>query len=67
MFSLSRSADNIFARWWWTIDRWNLLQILSLAIIGVIFVWASSTSAVENLKGIDDPHYFLFKHINLRI
>ena len=67
MFSLSRSADNIFARWWWTIDRWNLLQILSLAIIGVIFVWASSTSAVENLKGIDDPHYFLFKHIKFLI
>ena len=38
MLSLSRSADNIFARWWWTIDRWNLLQILSLAFLGVIFV-----------------------------
>ena len=47
MISLSRSDNSLLARWWWTIDRWNLLQIFILASIGIIMIWAVSPSAVD--------------------
>ena len=63
MISLSRSDSSLIARWWWTIDRWNLIQILALAAIGVIMVWASSPPAVERITEITNSNYFLKRHV----
>ena len=63
MISLSRSDNSLLARWWWTIDRWNLLQIFILASIGIIMIWAVSPSAVDRYSEINDSYHFLKKHI----
>ena len=54
MVFLSRSDNSILARWWWTVDRWNLIQILILAAIGIMMVWASTPSIVERYNDITD-------------
>ena len=63
MVFLSRSDNSILARWWWTVDRWNLIQILILAAIGIMMVWASTPSIVERYNDITDIYHFLKRHI----
>ena len=47
MVFLSRSDNSILARWWWTVDRWNLIQILILAAIGNILLGLLAWSAYQ--------------------
>ena len=39
------------------LDHWNLIQILSLAIIGTIIIFTISPSVAEN-KGYEELHFF---------
>lgn len=44
MFFIARNDKSFLSRWWWTIDHWNLIQIIILAIIGSIMVLAAGSS-----------------------
>jgi len=59
MIFISRSDKNIISRWWWTIDHWNLLQIVVLAAIGSILMFTVGAKVAEkhNL-----PELYFFTH-----
>lgn len=52
--SLARSDQSLLARWWWTVDRWQLTAIVALMGFGLILMLAASPSAAGRI-GIDDP------------
>ncbi|MEQ8653094.1 MAG: putative peptidoglycan glycosyltransferase FtsW [Kiloniellales bacterium] len=52
--SLARSDQSLLARWWWTVDRWQLTAIVVLMGFGLILMLAASPSAAGRI-GIDDP------------
>ncbi len=52
--SLARSDQSLLARWWWTVDRWQLTAIVAIMGFGLILMLAASPSAAGRI-GIDDP------------
>jgi cell division protein FtsW len=58
---LSRSEENIWGRWWWSIDRWLLASIMILIGIGVLLQF-SATPPVANRLGIDS-YYFVKRQL----
>lgn len=58
MFFIARNDKSFLSRWWWTIDHWNLIQILILAIIGSIMVLAAGSS-VALRNNLPELHFFI--------
>ena len=56
MIGVARTDTSIVGRWWWTVDRWQLLAIALLAALGVILVMAASPAVAERLNL--DAFYF---------
>jgi len=57
---LDRTNTGILGRWWWTVDRTNLLAILLLIAIGSVLVAAGSPPVAKRL---DLPaFYFVHRH-----
>ena len=58
MIFISRNDKSFISRWWWTIDQWNLLQIIVLAAIGSILMFTVGAKVAEkhNL-----PELYFFK------
>ena len=61
MILISRNDKNYVSRYWWSIDHWNLLQILILAFIGSIMILAAGTAVAE--KHNFEELYFFKHHI----
>src|SRR5580700_9191797 len=61
MISFARSDKSILGRWWWTIDRWTLLALLSLMGFGILLIQAA-TPAVAMKHGLDN-FYFVERHL----
>ena len=59
MIFISRNDKSFISRWWWTIDQWNLLQIIVLAAIGSILMYTVGAKVAEkhNL-----PELYFFTH-----
>lgn len=57
----ARSDSSLLARWWWTIDRWLLLNIVILIVLGLIFIFAASP-AVASKIGLSS-FYFVKRHL----
>ena len=57
MILISRNDNSLVSRWWFTLDHWNFIQILSLAIVGTIIIFAASSSVAEN-KGYEELYFF---------
>ena len=59
MIFISRNDKSFIYRWWWTIDQWNLLQIIVLAAIGSILMFTVGAKVAEkhNL-----PELYFFTH-----
>ena len=59
MIFISRNDKSFISRWWWTIDHWNLLQIVVLAAIGSILMYTVGAKVAEkhNL-----PELYFFTH-----
>ncbi len=56
MSTLARTDNSILARWWWTVDRWNLAALLALAVLGVVMALAASPPVADKL-GLDTYHF----------
>ncbi len=52
--SVARSDQSLLARWWWTVDRWQLTALVALMGFGLILMLAASPSAAGRI-GIEDP------------
>jgi cell division protein FtsW len=58
MIFIARNDKSFLSRWWWTIDHWNLIQILILATIGAIMILAAG-SAVALKNNLPELHFFI--------
>jgi len=58
MIFIARNDKSILSRWWWSIDHWNLIQILILASIGSIMILAAG-SAVALRNNLPELHFFI--------
>ncbi|PCI63778.1 MAG: cell division protein FtsW [Kordiimonadales bacterium] len=56
MIGLSRSDNSVLSRWWWTVDRWMLLMILALMVLGLWLAMTASPAVAEKLK-LDTWHF----------
>lgn len=52
----SRTDPSVIGRWWWTVDRWMLLALLTLSVIGILMVVAASPAVAERL-GLESFHF----------
>jgi len=59
--SFDRRDTSFLGRWWWTIDRYMLVSIGAIMVIGVVLVMAASPAVAEH-KGLHS-FYFVHKHI----
>jgi len=57
MILIARNEKNYVSRYLWSIDHWNLLQILILAFIGSIMVLAAG-AAVEEKHNFEKLYFF---------
>ncbi len=63
MTAFDRTDRSMAARWWWTIDRWNMSALLILMVFGAILILAASPPVADRI-GVDALHFverqFLF-------
>ena len=46
---VSRAERSYFADWWWTVDRWLLVALAALMVIGLVLAMAGSPPVAERL------------------
>ncbi len=46
--TFSRTDESILGRWWWTIDRWMIVAIISIIACGAILALAASPAVAKN-------------------
>ena len=52
----TRTDPSVIGKWWWTVDRWMLLALLTLSVIGILMVVAASPAVAERL-GLESFHF----------
>ena len=57
MILISRNDNSLISRWWLTLDHWNVIQILSLAVIGTLIIFAAGSGVALN-KGYEELFFF---------
>ena len=45
--TLSRNDTSIVGRWWWTVDKWLIVAVTSLLLIGIYLTFAAEPAAGE--------------------
>lgn len=56
MIAFSRNDNSLVSRWWWTVDRWMLVLILALTIVGIWLTLTASPAVAERI-GLDSYHF----------
>ncbi len=56
MTSFARTDTSLLSRWWWTIDRWNLMALIAIAAAGAVLIMAASPPVAERI-GLDPFHF----------
>ena len=59
--AFARTDKSILGHWWWTVDRWLLVSLGSLIIIGMILILAAGPPAANRI-GVA-PYHFVTKQI----
>ncbi|HEY6335728.1 MAG TPA: putative lipid II flippase FtsW [Alphaproteobacteria bacterium] len=59
--TFSRTDRSIIGRWWWTVDKWLLVAICVLALMGVILSLAASPSVAARIGY--DSFYFVKREL----
>src|SRR3546814_19003717 len=49
MSRFARTDTSLMGRWWWTVDRWTLLSLISLMGFGALLMLAASPAAAERI------------------
>lgn len=57
MSVFARTDKSPVGQWWWTVDRWMLAAVLTLAGVGVVMSLAASPAVAVRL-GLDPFHFF---------
>jgi len=61
MTTMERTDRSLFARWWWTVDRWSLASLMMLMAVGAILVMAASPAVADRLRL--DSFHFVERHL----
>lgn len=61
MIGFGRTDRHFLANWWWTIDRWLLLGIVSLMMVGFVMTFAASPVIAHRLE--IDTYHFAYRQI----
>jgi cell division protein FtsW len=61
MIFVPRTDRSLVGNWWWTIDRVMLAGIASLALIGLVLIFAASPAVGERVYGAE--MHFVYKHL----
>lgn len=56
MSTVARTDTSIVGRWWWTVDRWMLVAVATLAVVGGMLTLAASPAVAERI-GLDTYHF----------
>lgn len=56
MTTFTRLDRSVVGRWWWTVDRWTLMAVSLLIVMGAVMVLAASP-AVANRLDLDSFHF----------
>lgn len=57
--AIARNDTSILGRWWWTVDRWTLVALITLAVLGLLMTLSASPSVAERIGA--DPMHFVRK------
>lgn len=49
MSSFGRDDRSVLSVWWWTVDRWTLLALTLLILVGAVLTFAASPAVAEHL------------------
>ena len=52
----TRTDTSVIGKWWWTVDRWMLLALFVLSIIGALMIMAASPAVADRL-GLESFHF----------
>jgi cell division protein FtsW len=66
MMTFDRTDHSVFGRWWWTVDRWQMMALAILMAIGTVLITAASPPVAERI-GITDTFYFVERHLLMLI
>lgn len=58
---LSRADNSLLGRWWWTVDRWTLVAVLTLVFFGYVMMMAASPAVAQHIRVSRD--IFLLKQV----
>ena len=58
---VSRAERSLMADWWWTVDRWLLVALTALIVLGLVLVMAGSPAVADRL------HLPTFQFVNKQV
>ena len=56
MVGFGRTDNSLLTRWWWTVDRWLLVMVATLAVFGFFLSLTASPAIAERLH-LDTLHF----------
>ena len=56
MSSFGRDDRSVLSVWWWTVDRWTMLALTLLLLIGAVLTLAASPAVAERI-GLESFHF----------
>ncbi|WP_262694888.1 putative lipid II flippase FtsW [Kordiimonas aquimaris] len=56
MIAFSRNDNSVLSRWWWTVDRWMLVLVLALTMVGIWLTLTASPAVAERI-GLGSLHF----------
>ena len=61
MIRLARTNRSLIAEWWWTVDKWTLLGLFSLMLLGGVLALAASPAVATRIHL--PPFHFVYRQI----
>lgn len=61
MIRLARTNRSLIAEWWWTVDKWTLLMLVCLMIVGGVLALAASPAVAMRIHL--PPFHFVYKQL----
>ncbi len=63
MINLSRANTSLFGRWWWTVDKWTLVALGALILIGTLLNMSASPAVAERIG--THSYFFVYKQLQI--
>ncbi|MFN4228741.1 putative lipid II flippase FtsW [Parvibaculum sp.] len=61
MIRLARTNRSMFAEWWWTVDKWTLVGLFSLMLLGGVLALAASPAVATRINL--PPFHFVYRQM----